>query len=238
MSEMLRRVMMLMNKSSASANDPYFNNVVLLMHFNTTTTDVKGHGMTISGAVGSDTTNKKFGSGSFSFPGAAYLYTPDSPDWTLGTGDWTAECWYRGTVNPAAYGTILMQCPADGSTGDRGGPWFAINSTGKVQGGFWVGGTQYYAAGTTTVTDGNWHHIAIVRSGGNIYAFTDGVLEGTNSTVTGIGTVDSTQSLVIGQFGAYPDYYLVGNLDDLRLTKGIARYTSGFTVPTTQFPDA
>ncbi len=42
----------------------------------------------------------------------------------------------------------------------------------------------------------------------------------------------STEPLVMGRYGSYPSfYYYSGFLDEIRITKGLARWTSGFTPP-------
>ena len=95
--------------------------------------------------------------------------------------------------------------------------------------------------GTTTITSpsytlstNTWYHIAVSRSGTTTRMFLDGVQTGSSWT-------DTTNYTAV-------DYVCVGNnypatigwagyIDDVRITKGVARYTSTFTVPSSEFPN-
>ena len=72
-----------------------------------------------------------------------------------------------------------------------------------------------------------WHHFAVCRSGNNFYLFRDGVA-GDSWT--------SSAALYAGvsplQIGRYNTSYFAGYIDELRTSKGIARWTSEFTPPT------
>ena len=72
-------------------------------------------------------------------------------------------------------------------------------------------------------------HYAIVRSSGTVTIYRDGT-----STVSGSmpGDVDASASPTIGIKAGTTDYPLNGYLDDFRISKGLARYTSNFTAPT------
>jgi hypothetical protein len=91
-----------------------------------------------------------------------------------------------------------------------------------------------FLIGTAIVTDDIWHHVAIVRSGGNITLYVDGAIDGTYSssftvdyTNFAIGSNPSDGGASIQQL-AYQ-----GLITNLRIVKGTAVYTSSFTVPTT-----
>lgn len=90
----------------------------------------------------------------------------------------------------------------------------------------------WLTAGTARITSGNiltagvWTHVALVRSGGITKLYADGVQTGSSYTDS---TNYSQQNFVIG--GGSP--WFNGYLDDIRITKGYARYTANFTPPTT-----
>lgn len=91
-------------------------------------------------------------------------------------------------------------------------------------------------------TVGEWHHIAWMTTGylpvNNMYIFIDGVLVA-SSSFSSIETM-ITVPLVIGRSGVgTPNAVLKGWIDDIRFTRGIARYpTSGFTPPTGPFANS
>jgi hypothetical protein len=79
-----------------------------------------------------------------------------------------------------------------------------------------------------------WNHVAIVRNGSTWTVSINGTSVG---TATYSGTVNiPIGPLEIGWAGT-TDSYFTGYIDDLRITKGIARYTANFTPPTAAFED-
>ena len=104
--------------------------------------------------------------------------------------------------------------------------------------GFWYSGgwkyIQYDVGGSsqyTTASADTWYHVAFVRDGNDWSLYLNGTLEGTRTGLSGSITSSSLGSLEIGR--KYNDtYYVDGYIDDLRITKGLARYTSNFTPPT------
>lgn len=89
--------------------------------------------------------------------------------------------------------------------------------------------------GHGTVSQNVWQHVAACRSNGTTRVFLDGVQVGENLT----DTADYSQSVMY--VGEWPtDLGVVpynGYIDEARITKGVARYTSSFTVPARAFPD-
>jgi hypothetical protein len=107
------------------------------------------------------------------------------------------------------------------------------------------GGSDYNAAPTTsagistsyTSYLGKWTHIAVVRSGANIYLFVNGVLSSSSALTsnTALNLEDRT-TYTFGQWNSNsggPAWGLVGNVSNFRIVKGTALYTSGFTPATT-----
>ena len=79
-----------------------------------------------------------------------------------------------------------------------------------------------------------WQHIAVVRSGSTITIYVNGVSQGTLSNSTNWSDSNLRISGFVDTQSSIYAYY--GYLDDFRITKGIARYTSNFTPPTAAFP--
>jgi hypothetical protein len=81
---------------------------------------------------------------------------------------------------------------------------------------------------TTNYNDGNWHHAAVSREGTTLRAFIDGDQVGSNQTVS---QSFAAYKIVVGAELFTPSYYN-GQLADIRVTKGEARYTVNFPTPT------
>jgi hypothetical protein len=168
----------------------------------------------------------KFGGSSVYFDGTGdYLSIPTSQQMNFGAGDFTVEAW----VYPNSLGSYWFIISASGS----GGFFFGFNDTDIVGYGYGRNGIawDYRVAGSATA--GVWQHVAVSRSGTSIRMFVNGTQIGTtqtNSTAYDLGVTSTT----VGSQGNLG--YLNGYIDDLRVTKGYARYTSNFTAPTSAFP--
>ena len=79
-----------------------------------------------------------------------------------------------------------------------------------------------------TPTTGVWAHVAICRSGVNVYCFLSGVL-GRTSNIGTATVLANAEAVHIGSDGTY--YHSTSNIDEVRFSKGIARWTEGFTPP-------
>jgi hypothetical protein len=163
-----------------------------------------------------------------------YLTAPNSSAFQLGTGDFTIEFW----INASASGSYNQVIGCQNIDPDNGA-WRISNRFVGVNG----GNAIHFARGNGSsfdefsrpinVNDGLWHHVAAVRSSGNVGIYVDGVLQG--ATVSIPGTCTSSNALRIG-YNPRDGQYLSGYLNDVRITKGVARYTSNFSVPTEAFP--
>lgn len=170
------------------------------------------------------TTQAKWGTTSMAFDGTGdWLVMPSSQSFAFGTGNFTVEFWVYYSSASANYQFI----DARGTSYTNGG--FALYTTG---GSIYV---QYGSTALVTATApsaNTWHHIAATRSGTSTKLFIDGTQAG--STATDSNSYGAYQTF-IGQFGGGSGYDLNGYIDDLRVTKGYARYTANFTPPTAAF---
>jgi hypothetical protein len=175
-----------------------------------------------------DTTTKKYGTGSMEFDGNGdWLLIPDSPDLKLGTGNFTIEFWvYLASGDTGSARGLVAKGGA--STG-----WLvSLDSSQKV--------VFTYTTSTITssgaITTNAWNHIAVVREGTGSNQ-TKIYIGGTNDG-TGTVSTDFTQTEVMyigaNRTAGNP---MKGFIDDLRVTKGIARYTANFTPQTSQWQD-
>ena len=222
--------------------DPYFANVSLLLNGDATPiVDSSSSPKTVTAFGGAtiNTTTKQFGSGSLEFDGSTskYLIVTANTALDMGSGDFTIECWVRLKTMPTGEGYpsakwIFGSGPAISAAGTQlyigaANLHFDLTSDGS---------SEVNAAHGMVV--GQWYHVAVTRSGNSFRGFVNGVQVGT--TVTRSGSWVGGYSWGIG--AAEPGTSLSANInafiDDLRVTKDIARYTAAFTPPTAAFPTA
>lgn len=223
----------------AAPTDPSFANVSLLMHMDgtnggTTFTDVKGNAVGAN-LVTTDTSVKKFGTASAQFVAShnSNLQITNTTAFDFGTGNFTIEAWVRCTGTGSAGGAILARW---GSGPATNADWILlIDSTGKPT--FVGSNSGFTLAGSASIQDSNWHHIAIVRNGNSYNLYVDGV---SVSTLTNSAAIQYTaaQPLKFGIWNDVTGSYYVGHIDEVRVTKGVARYTANFTPPNAPFPNS
>lgn len=112
---------------------------------------------------------------------------------------------------------------------------FRVHKTGQLQ--FFkdnVGGGSF--TGSSTLTTGTWYHVALTYDGSTLRMFVDGNLDGSSNQTL---TFNSSANPVLGYDPEFPDtvHQLDGRMAQVRITKGVARYTSAFTAPTAAFPN-
>jgi hypothetical protein len=182
------------------------------------------------------TAQSKFGGSSMYFDGAGdYLTAANSALFDFGASDFTIEMW----VYPTAVGQsslTLLYCKPNGSGYSGIAIGQAISGYGAVIYASSTGTTWNLASGVSagTMTANAWNHVAVCRYGTNLYGFVNGIL-GSTTSVSTTALVSTTTQVSIGSSLGTANTYLTGYIDDLRITKGIARYTSNFTPPTSAF---
>jgi hypothetical protein len=173
----------------------------------------------------------KYGTTSMAFDGTGdYLTLPPTQSTAFGTGNFTIEFWvYPGTkvgTFPGLFGN--QNFVANSFVGyDRHGTYpnnfsiFCYNYS----------STAAMLISTTTVLANTWYHVAITRSGSSIKLFVNGINE---ASVTFSGSVDG--GVPLRYIGCdYVTNPFAGYIQDLRITRGVARYTATFTPPAGAF---
>ena len=174
----------------------------------------------------------KFGGSSMAFDGTGdYLPSSDNLSLGFGSGAFTVEGWIYLNNTSGTKGIVFGR--GNNSFGFRVGQSYLgnVNGLNIVKSG--VADLDYCAFTFVTNT---WYHIAVVRSGTTIYFF----VNGTQQTTLGSGAgsfnyVNPTSGFYVGCNNDTNEQF-AGYIDDLRITKGYARYTSNFTPPTSAFP--
>jgi len=167
------------------------------------------------------TAQSKFGGSSILLDGTDdYLFIPSSNLMQFGTADFTLECWMYITALNSTHGIISMSY--------TGGFSLGIDNTPRIF--FWTAGTSLVA--NTALSLNTWYHFAATRASGTGRIFLNGVQMNTTSMT---GSV-AASNLYIGTSShniAAEEFF--GRLQDIRITRGFARYTSNFTPPTQLF---
>jgi hypothetical protein len=171
------------------------------------------------------TAQSKWGGSSMAFNGStSYLLAPASNLFDLGSADWTVEGWFYMSA-----------------TGSYPAVWTLGNSNGDSHNLLCNGGTRdlYYfinggvtAVLVTTISLSQWYHFAVVRSSGTTKIYLNGTQTG--GTTANAPTSNNKKAQIGGT--DYGSQYWNGYIQDLRITKGYARYTANFTAPTAAFP--
>jgi len=177
------------------------------------------------------TSVKKYGAGSMYFDGTGDWLACTPEPVQFGTGSFTIEAWAYPTAS--RYNPIITR---NWSGNNR--LILAITSSGAIT--VWVGhaATGWYTGTSSTTpcaTLNAWYHIALVRNGSTVTAYVNGISVLTGST-TATMTDSNTTPLYIGYYFGDGSAFQ-GYIDDLRVTKGVARYTANFTPPTSQVQD-
>ena len=174
----------------------------------------------------------KYGTGSVALNGTTdYLNTSpaNQNSFAFGSGDFTIEMWVYAT---SVSGSRVIYDSYPTSTG---GFYPSIQMA--------LSGQIFYNTNTTSVISGGtlstntWYHIAVCRSGTSTKLFINGTQSGSTYTDSNV-YLNSSLRPYIGASGYTGAAFFPGYIDDLRVTKGIARYTTTFTPPTAAFPNS
>lgn len=168
------------------------------------------------------TSVKKFGTGSLAFDGTGDILTmPSSPNLSMGSGNFTYEFWlYINASNTCIFDTRATNNVTTGFT-------LLLNNTPKLA--IYTNTTNLTCS--TTLATSTWYHVAVVRNGSTLTVYLNGTSDGSLTFTNNL----SDSAFRVGQYidgtGS-----LNGYIDDLRITKGVARYTANFTPPASAFP--
>jgi hypothetical protein len=223
--------------------DPYFNLTTLMLSGNQPSgvTDTNNNVFKDSSTNNfSITRNGNTTQGTFSpfsqtgwsnfFDGTADYLTAAGANLALGTGDFTIEFWFYANAYSITTDSSTMFDSRSGgnTTGFQIGPVF--NATDKLT----VGqNTSPIITASTTYPLNTWVHCAVVRSSGTIVLYQNGVNVGSVANTTNNSTTTNYIGGGVWQPTAAGATFN-GYLSNLRISN-TARYTSGFTPPTSAF---
>jgi len=220
-------------------SDTYDSYTKLVSHFDgddgaTSFTDPVAGAYTFYGTAQLDTAQSVFENASLLLDGNSdYVSLPDSDNWYFGTGNFTVDFWVK-------WADVSDWADFIGQRVDDNNMWVLYKCNAPnghkltmnfISGGVWRG--NYQMTGNWSPSTNTWYHLAFVRNGSSAYIFVNGVAQ-TITTYTSFSTNDVgnlSVSLSIGHVLSYVN----GWIDEFRISKGIARWTSNFTPPTSPY---
>lgn len=192
----------------------------------------RGHVLTANGNAVISAQAAKFNGLSLKFPstGTPYVSTPDSDDFVFSDKNFTIDMWVRfgsvaasrGFVSQVVDDNNLWQFGYDQSLGAL--VFYAVESS--------VDLADYRWSWSPSVD--TWYHLAVVRTGTTMLCMVDGVVQSkTETTAIGTNTLSNlAAALDIGRFRRSAAYqYMDGWIDELRITRGRAIWSTHFVVP-------
>lgn len=221
--------------------DPYKNNVVLYLpcdglndgsYFQDFSPLAKTIGT--SGSPVTKTAIKKYGQSSLYLNGSSHLFLANATDWQFGTGAFTIEFWSYGlSAAVGSYAAAIFAMPDIGAQTSGWGISLYPNATSQTAfnaatgGGTWNVFSGFSGSLSPILSNNSWAHCAFVRSGNNMLFFHNGILKNTVA-FTSNTMPNPAQALNIGRSTTSNLFPLIGYLDSIRITKGVARYTANF----------
>jgi hypothetical protein len=185
------------------------------------------------------TAQSKFGGGSMLFDGNGDgLFVPPSQNPNFGSGNFTIELWiYYNSLTGAQ--TII----SNGYTTPVTNGWLVQTGTGDGKFNFYKQTSPttvvlVVADGGSAMSAGVWYHMAIVRNGTTTTIYRNGTSVGSATDTTTYTATAANFYVGGGTSTGFNGGFFNGYIDDLRITRGVARYTANFTPPITPFPTA
>jgi len=217
-------------------------NTVLLIHANGslsstifTDSSIYSRTVTANGGAQIDTAQSKFSGASGWFDGSNdYLAIPDGADWDFGTGNFTIDFWVRFNSTSGIQQFIDQKVPSTAYS-----TYIAKESNNKLTMYFYDGSGirgQYTMTNAWSVNNNQWYHLAFARNGSNALIFIDGVTQTLTTNTAWNGSLGSgTSALNIGGDVVNNRYWVNGRIDEIRISKGVARWISNFTPPAREY---
>jgi hypothetical protein len=171
-------------------------------------------------------TSKWYGN-TASFNGSTgFLSIPYSTDFDFSSSNFTIECWFNPSILSGEKGIIGINGTSQSTTG------IVIRTSGTTLQ-FWVNGFNTITSQSGSISSNLWNHIALVRNSSTNLLFLNGTLVASSTATPSMGTITN---VVVGRtYGDSSSEYSNGYLQDLKIYKGTAKYTTNFTPPPPMF---
>lgn len=216
--------------------DEYWPNTVLLTSLDLGTPvddSPSGHTLTVNSAT-QDSIVRKSGASSFDFGnGTENISAGDSADWDFADGEFTVEAWVYFDSAPSGTDDPIFIGQWDDGV-DAAWMFGIVNGNLRF---------SYTTDGTTPVTavesawspsSVTWYHVAASKVGSTIYISVDGTI--LNSAALSATFHSASVALQIGWPVGGSGTNFQRNIDEVRITKGVGRYSAAFTPLNSIFP--
>ena len=207
--------------SAVATPVPVSREASLLLRFDGDFTDSSPSNLTVTaqGDAEISTTESKFGGASGFFGGSGHLSVSTAASEFAFDGDFTVEFWLYPVSGTADYSVLYIY---------DGAAFLAVNINDEN----W---NLYLNAGSVSeapfhsLADGEWNHVAMVRSGGTLTIYTNGAADASFSSSGTLGYASPAEVRIM----SFPSGGREAYIDDLRVVKGLAVYDGDFVPPTT-----
>lgn len=213
---------------------------VLICHFDgsngqTTTTDssASAHSVLLGSSATLSTAQSKFGGASLlttAIGNQHGIIQAGLTDFQFGSGQFTIEAWVYFTSHSG--GNVYVVAGNYNGSSNLG--WDFGQIAGSLAFYYSTTGTDNLNVGAAwTPTLNTWYHIAVDRDAANVLrVYLNGAVHASATVASALYA--STANLYLGNDGnlgrGFP-----GHIDELRISKGVARYGGAFTAPTSAF---
>jgi hypothetical protein len=182
--------------------------------------------LTISGNTSWNTSVKKFYDGSAFFDGSSFFSISPTNDFAFGTGDFTIESWvyftatgFKDIFSTGIYGQNQLSFRKNAYS------QLIQISPGSEQLEIYYNATIIASGGTFQLN--RWYHVAVTRQSGIVRLFIDGNVVAVNSSFNGNIQANAPRIGSVSGNG----FPMSGYIQDLKVYKGVAKYTDTFIVP-------
>ena len=182
------------------------------------------HTITAGGSGQHSTTQSKFGATSIYFAGDRHIYVSHSTDLDF-DGVFTIDFW----AWQSAYGSVLNNRWFQKGANQTNGYGLMCDGTGNHR--IYFGRTdEQLASWDQDLRDSTWHHFAVTRQSDNKFRiYLDGILKATSGVYS--DNLNYAGDLYLGAYPGGPTGERnAGYIDEFRISKGIVRWGSNFTV--------
>ena len=152
-------------------------------------------------------------------------YTPGtSGNFRMGTSNFTVEFWFKANASSQVPFAVFVE-------GYEASPLlsqvWAIQADSSGNKLVWIeGGNIRFTSTVDTLESNTWVHHAFVRSSNTITYYKNGVSSGTYTTSLNDTDADTIR---VGNWSNVTNYNIHGYISNLRVLKGVSRYTNNFT---------
>ena len=224
-------------KTDGASADPYWDDVIFYSHFEelvvNTDNQRKNTYLQLFGNTARSTTYKKFGTYSLKFDGSGDYTLDESELYNLAHNDFTIE-FFASFANVATGAPVMLEIGTSGTNSIKlhlatSLLTLTIQNTLRLQ-------------KATAIPLNTMNYYCLVKKGGatknSFQLFFNTTLVGTVNDVSLLTT--PKQKFCMGYEALTPtaSTFMNGYIDELRITKGVARYWNTITVPTAVFPES